>query len=37
MLEGMTSFFVSRISACFNPKRRRADEILKGIRTDEQN
>jgi len=37
VLEGLIGFFVSRISVCFNPKRRRADEILKGIRTDGQN
>ena len=36
LLEGLIGFFVSRISVCFNPKRRKPDEILKGIRIDGQ-
>ncbi|MBQ6324726.1 MAG: transporter substrate-binding domain-containing protein [Clostridia bacterium] len=35
-LEGMIGFLISRISVCFNPKRRKADIILKGIKTDGQ-
>ena len=36
VLEGLIGFLVSRIGVCFSPKRRKPDEILKGIRTDAQ-
>lgn len=36
VLEGLIGFLVSRIGVCFSPKRRKLDEILKGIRTDAQ-
>ena len=35
-LEGLIGFFVSRISVNFDPKRRKPDQILKGVKTDDQ-
>ncbi len=37
VLEGIIGFLVSRISVNFNPKRRKPADILKGVKTDDQN
>ena len=37
VLEGIIGFLVSRISVSFNPKRRKDSDILKGVKTDDQN
>ena len=37
VLEGLGSFLVSRIGVNFNPKRRKPADILKGVKTDDQN
>ena len=37
VLEGLIGFLVSRISVNFNPKRRKPADILKGVKTDDQN
>ena len=37
VLEGLIGFLVSRISLSFNPKRRKPADILKGVKTDDQN
>jgi len=34
VLEGLLGFLVSRIRVNFNPKRRKAADILKGVETD---
>ena len=34
-LEGLLSFLVSRLSVSFNPKGRKPEEILKGVKTDD--
>ena len=36
LLEGLLGFLVSRISASFNPKRRRPGSILKGLKTEDR-
>ncbi len=36
-LEGMIGFVVRRVSVCFNPKRRKAEDILKGVSIDRDN
>ena len=36
LLEGLIGFAVSRISVQFNPKRRKPEDILKGVKTDDQ-
>ena len=36
LLEGLLGFLVSRISASFNPKRRRPGSILKGLKTKDR-
>ena len=35
-LEGLIGFAVSRIGVNFNPKRRKPEDILKGVKTDDQ-
>ena len=35
LLEGLLGFLVSRISLNFNPKRRKPETILKGVKTDD--
>ena len=35
-LEGLIGFFVNRISVNFDPKRRKPNQILKGVKTDDQ-
>ena len=37
LLEGLIGFLVSRISVGFDPKRRKPEDILKGVKTDDQN
>ncbi|MCR5346216.1 MAG: transporter substrate-binding domain-containing protein [Fretibacterium sp.] len=37
ILEGILAFLVSRISLSFAPKRRTRGQILKGVKTDDQN
>ena len=36
VLEGLLRFVVSRINICFNPKRRKPADILKGVKTNDQ-
>ena len=36
-LEGLIGLFVSRISVNFDPKRRKPNQILKGVKTDDPN
>ena len=35
VLEGLIGFFISRITVNLNPKRRRREDILKGVKTDD--
>ena len=35
VLEGLIVFFISRITVNLNPKRRRREDILKGVKTDD--
>ena len=35
VLEGLIGFFISRITVSLNPKRRRREDILKGVKTDD--
>ena len=37
LLEGLVGFLISRIGVNFNPKRRKPADILKGVKTDDQN
>ncbi len=37
LLEGLIGFLISRITFRFNPKRRKASDILKGVKTDDPN
>ncbi len=37
LLEGLIGFLVSCVSVGFDPKRRRPEDILKGVKTDDQN
>ena len=37
ILEGLIRFIVSRISVSFNPRHRKPADILKGVKTDDQN
>ena len=34
-LEGLIGFFISRITVNLKPKRRRREDILKGVKTDD--
>ncbi len=36
-LEGLVGFVISRITVGFDPKRRKSADILKGVKTDDQN
>ncbi len=37
LLEGLIGFMISRITINFNPRRRKPEDILKGVKTDDQN
>ena len=37
LLEGLIGFLIGRIGVSFNPKRRKPADILKGVKTDDQN
>ena len=37
ILEGLIGYLVSRISVNFNPRHRKSADILKGVKTDDQN
>ena len=37
LLEGLIGLLISRISINLNPKRRKPGDILKGVKTDDQN
>ncbi len=37
VLEGLIGFLIDRLTFSFNPKRRKPADILKGVRTDDQN
>ena len=37
LLEGLIGFLVGRIGVSFNPRRRKPADILKGVKTDDQN
>ena len=37
VLEGLIGFLIGRIGAGFNPRRRKPADILKGVKTDDQN
>ena len=37
LLEGLVGFFVGRAGVNFNPKRRSAKSILRGVKTDDPN
>ena len=36
VLEGLIGFLIGRIGAGFNPRRRKPADILKGVKTDDQ-